>query len=141
LFAALRWSLAFGLGGLLVYAGFAKLGDPAGFATEIANYRVFPGAAPYLATVLPAVEIVLGGALLLFVRGGPWLQGAALATSGLMTVFTVAVGLVLVRGINLECGCFGGDAGPVTALTLGRDLALVAGAGALIALGRRRAQR
>ena len=133
--AAVRWALAFGLGGLLLYAGVAKLGDPAGFAEEIANYQLWPAAAPYLATVLPVVEIVLGAALILFVRGGPWLQGAALATSGLMGVFTVAILFVLANGIDISCGCFGGDAGPVSGITLVRDVALVAGSLVLVVLG------
>ena len=50
-----------GLGGLFVYAGVAKLGDPTQFAIEIGNYRLLEGMAPYLAVILPSIEIVLGG--------------------------------------------------------------------------------
>jgi putative oxidoreductase len=45
-----------------------------------------------------------------------------------LAVFTVAVTQVVVRGINVECGCFGGAAGPVTALTIARDVGLFAAA-------------
>jgi hypothetical protein len=42
----------------------------------------------------------------------------------LLAVFTVAVTQVVLRGINIECGCFGGSSGTVTWLTVVRDVAL-----------------
>src|SRR5438128_2638150 len=61
---ALRLLLRFGLGGLLLFAGVAKLRDPSGFATEISNYHLLPSLAPWLAVALPTVELAIGGALL-----------------------------------------------------------------------------
>jgi uncharacterized membrane protein YphA (DoxX/SURF4 family) len=110
------------LGALLVFAGALKLRDPTGFATEITNYRLLPQLAPYLAATLPLVEIVLGAALILAPR--VWRRAAALASLGLLLVFTLAVAQVVVRGINVDCGCFGGNSGPVTALTVLRDIVL-----------------
>jgi hypothetical protein len=43
-----------------------------------------------------------------------------------MVVFTVAVASAVGRGINISCGCFGAGSGPVTLLTVARDLALIA---------------
>lgn len=124
-----HWLLRLGLGALFVFAGLAKLRDPTGFATEIANYRLMPELAPYLAIALPAIEVVLGVCLLV----GPalWRRAAALATGLLLIVFTIAVAQVVARGINVDCGCFGGSSGPVTGLTLARDLLLL-GATALL---------
>jgi hypothetical protein len=51
-----------------------------------------------------------------------------------MAVFTVAVAQVTVRGINVSCGCFGGDSGPITIATVARDLGLLAAALALFLL-------
>jgi uncharacterized membrane protein YphA (DoxX/SURF4 family) len=130
------WSLRIVLGGLLVVAGALKLGDPTAFANEIINYRLFPSLAPWLAATLPAVEIGLGVALV--IAPGPWRRAAALATLLLMLVFTVAVSQVVARGINVDCGCFGGNTGPVTLLTVGRDLVLLAMAGAILWLERQR---
>jgi hypothetical protein len=118
-------------------AGALKLGDPTAFANEITNYRLLPSLAPWLAATLPAVEIALGIALV--IAPGPWRRAAALATIALMAVFTVAVSQVVVRGINIDCGCFGGNTGPVTLLTVGRDLVLLAMAGAIFWLERQRA--
>ena len=99
-----------------------------GFAQEIANYQLAPGLAPYGAMLLPAIEIVLGGALILGSRR--WRAGAAVGLVGLLLVFTGAVLTAVVRGINIDCGCFGGGASPVTWWTVGRDVALLAAAGA-----------
>ncbi|MBS2022080.1 MAG: hypothetical protein JST92_06690, partial [Deltaproteobacteria bacterium] len=86
--------------------------------------QVAPAMAPAMAIALPWVEIVLG----LAVAIGPlvWRRAAALALSGLLVAFTIAVAQAVVRGINIDCGCFGGDSGPVTWLTVARDVALLA---------------
>ena len=127
----LAWLLRLGLGALFLAAGVAKLRDPAGFATEISNYRFLPALAPYLATMLPMIEAALGVTLLV----GParWRRAAALATAGLLVVFTVAVAQVVARGINVDCGCFGGNSGPVTGWTVARDLGLLGAAALLFA--------
>lgn len=130
----LVWILRAVLGGLFVFAGAAKLRDPVAFAIEIGNYRLWPELAPYLAATLPAVEIACGlGLLLLPLK---WRRSAALAVCGVMVAFTAAVASTLVRGINIDCGCFGGDSTPVTGLTVARDLALIAMAGGLLLLDR-----
>jgi uncharacterized membrane protein YphA (DoxX/SURF4 family) len=123
---SLSFFLRLALGALLVIAGALKLGDPTRFANEITNYRFLPELAPYLAATLPTLEIALGLALVAAPR--PWRRASALATLGLMAIFTVAVTQVVARGINVECGCFGGNSGPVTLLTAGRDLVLLSAA-------------
>jgi putative oxidoreductase len=117
------------LGGLFVLAGVLKLGDPKTFATEIGHYQLFPELAPWLAVMLPPVEIVVGGALL--VAPALWRRAAALAALGLLLMFTVAVGHALHAHINVDCGCFGSRSGSVDAWTLLRDLGLI-GVAALV---------
>ncbi len=112
------------VGALFVVAGVLKLGDPTAFATEIANYRFFAELAPWLAVTLPPTEIVVGAALIVAPR--TWRRAAALAAAGLLVMFTVAIAHVVRAGINVDCGCFGGNSGPVTAWTAVRDLALLA---------------
>ncbi len=120
------------VGALFVVAGVLKLADTATFATEIAHYQLYPELAPWLAIMLPSTELVVGGALLV---GPPaWRRAAALAALGLLVMFTVALVHVVRAGINVDCGCFGGKTGPVTAWTIARDLALL-GAAALVFRG------
>jgi uncharacterized membrane protein YphA (DoxX/SURF4 family) len=122
----LRVMARLALGALFIVAGALKLGDPAAFATEIGNYRFWPQLAPYLAVTLPAIELVVGAALL--VAPTAWRRAAALAAMGLLAMFIVAVVHVLRAGINVDCGCFGQHTGPVSGWTLARDLALLAAA-------------
>lgn len=129
---ALCWTLRLGLGGLFVVTGVLKLRDPASFAIEIHNYQLFPELAPALAATLPAIELVLGAALIAARR--PWVRASALAVTGALAVFTVAVASVVARGINITCGCFGDGSGPVTVVTVLRDVALVAAGVALFRL-------
>ncbi|MDI1478880.1 MauE/DoxX family redox-associated membrane protein [Polyangium sp. y55x31] len=126
---ALLWLLRLGLGGMFVAAGALKFNDPTSFALEIHNYQLLPDLAPLLAATLPTVEIVLGLALLAAPR--PWMRAGALGSTLVLGVFTVAVASVVARGVNITCGCFGEGSGPVTMLTVLRDVALVA-AGVLL---------
>ena len=118
--------LRLGLGALFVVAGVRKLTDPVQFAIEITNYRLLPQLAPYLAVLLPAVEIAAGAGVVLLPRA--WRQASALVLSALLLAFTVAIALALSRGINIDCGCFGGNTGPISGFTVARDLALLAAA-------------
>ncbi len=126
---ALLWLLRLGLGGMFLAAGALKFLDPTSFALEIHNYQLFPELAPLLAATLPTAEITLGLALVAGPR--PWLRAGALASTLLMLVFTVAVASVVLRGVNITCGCFGEGSGPVTMATVLRDVVLVA-AGVLL---------
>ncbi|MDI1437297.1 MULTISPECIES: MauE/DoxX family redox-associated membrane protein [Polyangium] len=126
---ALLWLLRLGLGGMFLAAGALKWSDPTSFALEIHNYQLLPDLAPLLAATLPAVEIVLGLAILVGPR--PWVRASALASTLVLGVFTVAVASVVARGVNITCGCFGEGSGPVTMWTVLRDVVLVA-AGVLL---------
>ena len=132
--AALALVLRLGLGGLLIVAGALKLRAPVAFATEIANYQLVPAVAPYVAAVLPVLELVLGGALVVAPRA--WRRGAALAALGLLATFTVAVASAYFRRINIDCGCFGTGGGPITGLTLVRNAVLMLSAALIIAAER-----
>jgi len=126
--AALVLRLA--VGGVLVVAGALKLRAPGELATQIANYQLLSAAAPYLAAVLPAVEVVVGLAVLAAPRS--WRAGAALGALLLFGMFEGAVTAAYWRGINIDCGCFGAGGGPITGLTILRNLLLVAAAATLL---------
>lgn len=113
-----------GLAGLFFYAGFAKLRDPSAFAREIANYQLFPELAPHAAASLPAIEIVAALALLLPLER--WRRAGALLVFGLLATFLVAVTSVVLRGVDIDCGCFGSGSGPVSWWTVARNASLSA---------------
>lgn len=123
--------LRVGLGAMFLYAALTKVPDLPLFAEEIANYQLLPAPlVPWVAALLPGIEIVLGLALI----AGLWTRTAAALTGALLVVFTVGLTQALLRGIDLRCGCFG-SAEPATWGTVVRDLAMIALAGAVIRLG------
>jgi uncharacterized membrane protein YphA (DoxX/SURF4 family) len=128
--AALALVLRLGVGGLLVVAGALKLRAPVAFATEIANYQLVPAVAPYVAAILPVLELVVGGALVVAPRA--WRRAAALAALGMLAAFTVAVASAYFRRINIDCGCFGTGGGPITGLTLVRNGVLMLSAAIIV---------
>ncbi len=109
------------VGALFVWASSTKIPDMAGFAENVANYRMVPAAlVPAVAAAVVGVELVAGLALLANV----WSRAAALVLAALLAVFTAGVTSVVVRGIDVACGCFGGTA-PATWWTVLRDVALL----------------
>lgn len=91
------------LGGVFLYAGFVKLGQPLEFAGNIAAYELLPYFGNILlAATLPWIECICG---LLLITGWKLRPAAALATA-LMVVFVVALISAQARGITADCGCF-----------------------------------
>jgi uncharacterized membrane protein YphA (DoxX/SURF4 family) len=113
------------LGGVLVVAGALKLPDPAEAARAVRAYQLLPeGLAGPVAFGLPVVEIAVGLALL----AGVFVRAAALATAVLLVAFLVGIVSAWARGLQIDCGCFGGGgqvdaadtAYPLVALALAR---------------------
>jgi uncharacterized membrane protein YphA (DoxX/SURF4 family) len=92
------------LGAIFLVAGAAKIGHAAYFAAQIAGFRILPSEviAP-MALVLPFLEVMLGGYLVLglFTRASAWI--AAL----MLMLFDLAIASAVVRGMAVNCGCFG----------------------------------
>ena len=91
------------LGVILIYASIDKIVHPAEFAKAIGNYNVLPfGLENLLGIVLPILELLVGICLIL----GIMLDGSAILTAGMMTVFIIALSQAMIRGIDINCGCF-----------------------------------
>ena len=109
---------------VFVYAGAVKIQDIVAFAGHVAAYQILPYAMNYLvAATLPYVELLAGVLLLLNVRVRPALVGIG----SMILLFMVALVSVLLRGLDIDCGCFdpagGQDVGAGTALL--RDIGLM----------------
>lgn len=93
-------------------AAVPKIFDPAGFATDIKNYdMVWKPALHIMAITLPWIEALAALALLT----GVMLPGAALLVNMMMVMFLIALAQAGLRGLDINCGCFGhsGAAEPV----------------------------
>lgn len=96
----LRILLAF----VFIYAAVLKIADPSDFSQAIANYKILPDSfVNIFAIILPWIEIS-AGLLLLF---GVAVKENSGIISGMLIVFIVAIVVSLVRGLNINCGCFG----------------------------------
>jgi putative oxidoreductase len=89
---------------LFLFAAITKLFDPSSFAQQIANYQLtpWPGTAA-LAVFLPALELCVGICLLF----GRWESGALVWLAVLLAIFSGALLSATVRGLGIDCGCFG----------------------------------
>lgn len=92
------------LGGVLLVAGALKVTDPYSSATSVRAYQILPvDLANFLGFVLPFAEVVIG----IFLIVGIWVRLNAIAGGALMVMFIIAIGQAWIRGISLDCGCFG----------------------------------
>ncbi len=122
------------LGALFLWAAIAKLPDMSAFAQDVANYRVLPAAfVPYVAAAVVGIELLAGIALVTGILARP----AALVVAVLLLAFLAFLGQALLRGIDLRCGCFGGNE-PASWWSVARDGAMLAAA---LAVARDPAQR
>ncbi len=104
------WLARVGLSVVWIAASVPKLSDPVSFAESIANYQLIPrawaetpGTIGILANIVPCVELVLAFSLL----SGIGKRGAALGSIAMLLVFSGAIAQAMIRGINIDCGCFG----------------------------------
>jgi len=111
------------LGGVFVWAGAVKALDVPAFAGQVAAYQLLPYVWNYtVAATLPYVELLAGALLIANLRVKP----AALLLILLNALFIVVLASVVARGLEIDCGCFGPDAGTTPLQALGRDIVLMA---------------
>ncbi len=99
------WLARLSVAGLFLAACIAKIRNPELFALAVHRYRILPGEWVNLAAIfLPWIELTAAMAVL---AAPARLRAAgALLLTGLLTVFTLAISLNLLRGIETSCGCF-----------------------------------
>lgn len=115
-------SVAFIFGAVFVYAGMLKAIDPGRFLLSIRSYRLLPDPfAAWLALSLPWLEVFAG----LAVMTGWLRRGGLLLLNMLLVVFAAALIISLVRGLDVECGCFGGQGSTAVWDALVRDAVLL----------------
>ncbi len=116
------------LGGLFVWTGWEKVQEPITFLNNIRSFHLLPD--PYAAWVamgLPWLEVFAGAALIL----GVCVEGGLAMIAGMLVVFLWAILYSMQRGLDINCGCFGGadDTSDFTEL-ITRDVTLL-----VVALG------
>ncbi len=94
------------LGMLFLYAAIDKIIYPARFAEVIYHYKILP--IPFInffAIIIPWIEIGVGLSLIF----NQYAEIGSLILVLLTTVFVIMIASAMMRGLNIECGCFSLD--------------------------------
>jgi hypothetical protein len=123
--ATLTRGLCLVLGAVFVCAAIPKLLRPGEFASAVANYRLLPLSwVNAAALTLPWWELLAAAAI----QWRPWRGGGALVLAGLLTIFLCAIASAMLRGLDINCGCYGGESLRVGAVALLVDALLLGAA-------------
>jgi uncharacterized membrane protein YphA (DoxX/SURF4 family) len=129
-----RWLRWWGLvarllvGGVWIAAALSKIPDPAGSVRAVRAYDLLPEAVvPTVGYALPVVELVVGVCLVL----GLLTRLMSVVSVVLFLAFVIGISAAWTRGLQIDCGCFGGggfdaDATAKYPWEIARDLGLLA---------------
>ena len=112
------------LGGVLIAAGWLKAFNTAEAENAVRAYQILPlPVADFVGVSLPWIEIGIGILLVL----GVATRFAAIAGGAIMVIFIIAIAQAGLRGLSIDCGCFGGGGAVEPGKTkylqeIGRDL-------------------
>jgi putative oxidoreductase len=96
-------TLRIGLGLVFIYAGILKIRDPIAFAGSVAAYKVLPYFFNYLvAATIPWLEATCG----LFLIFGIRIRAVTGITAAMNILFILLLASTIVRGLDIDCGCF-----------------------------------
>lgn len=116
--------LRFIVGGLFFYAAFEKVLHPAAFAMAVRGYKLIPFSLSNLFSIAVSWSEIVAATFLIL---GILTRKAAGAIFILLVVFTTAITTVMVRGMVIDCGCFGEGGASTSWLLLVRNAALLVG--------------
>jgi uncharacterized membrane protein YphA (DoxX/SURF4 family) len=123
------------VGGVWIAAGLIKLPDPAESVRAVRAYRLLPEATVHAVGYgLPFLEIIVGLLLVL----GLGTRIAAGLSSLVFVLFIIGISSAWARGLQIDCGCFGGggyaaDATSKYPWEIARDVGLLLGSVLLVA--------
>jgi len=103
----LPWVVRIALAIVFLWAGWAKLIDPSRFFGALLGYDlpISESVLRFIAVTLPWLECLCGAALLVNV----WPETVRPLTLFLGGLFVALLSQALLRGLNVDCGCFGGS--------------------------------
>lgn len=117
------------IGLFFLLSGILKLLDPVEFGQAILRYRIVgESMASLLALLLPWTEIVAG--ISLFLKS--WRVAALWLIMAMLLVFELALMSAWMRGLDIECGCLGGELASSVQFAFFRNIPLIAACGWLL---------
>lgn len=116
--------LRFSVGGVFAYAAVEKVLHPGAFAIAVRAYKLIPFSLSNLFAIALAWSELFAAAMLIL---GILTRKAAGAIFILLIVFIAAISAVLVRGMVIDCGCFGEGGSNTSWILLVRNALLLFG--------------
>ncbi len=121
---SVRMLIRIGVGVLFFMSGAEKLFHPQTFFQTVRSYQILPEGSITLFAVTVMVIECSAGLALMFNR---FLRTGSIVIMMLLSVFILAMIIVLSRGTSIDCGCFAGVfSETVSPLLLGRNIVLIA---------------
>lgn len=118
----LNWTLRLILAGTFAYAAVSKIVLPNEFFNSVRNYQLIPDSLSYMtAYFLPAFEVVIS-ILILTKR---FFTVSILSMIFMLAIFILAILSAWIRGLDINCGCFGSGAPEGYEMIILRDLAFL----------------
>lgn len=122
------------VGGVWIVAGWLKIPDPSESVRAVRAYELLPeGIVPAVGYGLPILELVIGAMLVV----GLATRITAAISAVLLVAFIIGIASAWARGLQIDCGCFGGggvveDATSKYPWEIARDVGLLLLSGALV---------
>lgn len=92
------------LGGVFSFSAWSKIMAPQALADAIVGFEIIPESiALEAAIMLIWLELICG----IFMILGLWARATVIVITGMLTLFEIGLISVVVRGIEVNCGCFG----------------------------------
>ena len=118
LFEIIRLILAF----IFVLSSIEKLKDPYAFALFVDAYQVFPDWIVNLSTLLiPWLELFIAFGLIFKFK----LRANLILFGSLMIMFTLLVVIAMIKGLDIECGCYGESSSKVGLVKLVENFIII----------------
>lgn len=110
------------LGGTFIFASIDKIIHPLEFSRIILNYKLLPQNFIIVAGIIISwTELIFG----IFLVLGIFIRKSAFVLSSLLLIFIFAISINLIRGLDINCGCFStnpNEAGSSGILLILRDI-------------------
>jgi len=117
--------LRFVIGGTFAYAAFDKVLNPAAFAMAVRGYKLIPFSLSNLFAIAVSWSEMFAAVMLIL---GILTRKAAASIFLLLIVFIAAISAVMVRGMVIDCGCFGEGGSHTSWILLVRNTLMLVGA-------------
>ncbi len=110
------------LGVVFIFASIEKIAFPELFALNVQAYKILPTSLVNItALIVPWMELICG----IFLISGVFVRSSSVILSGLLVVFIILIFSALLRGLKIDCGCFGSTSTPVSWIRIIEDIGLL----------------